>query len=229
MQKYKGVISDKEYLTDKVIRVTLTHREPAEMDFTSGQYFMIRVGKGVLRAYSIGSADTEKHSIQTYVDITPGGPGSKFFEGCNEGDEVEYMGPNGKFMFEHNDRPDIFISTGTGVVPFLSMILSAVKVSKKPIYLLQGSREEKDVFLKDLLDKLQEENENFSYDFTFSREEKEGALHGRVTDNLDQIIEKYGKDIDAYICGSRDMVKDTEQKFLDLGVSPENIKYEKYN
>jgi ferredoxin-NADP reductase len=228
MQKYTGKIVESKHITKRVKYVKIEHVEPKEMSFFAGQYFTVLLGKGVLRAYSIATDQTETGFIESYIDITPGGPGSIFFENSRPGDEIKYVGPSGHFNFENNEWPDVFISTGTGVVPFLSMIKSGVRESTYPIYLLQGFRYCDDAFLKEELDIL-DKSENFDYQFTFSKDSQENCFTGRVTDHLEELIEKFGTKIDAYICGGREMVIDVEKGLLELGVAPENIKYEKYN
>jgi len=229
MGKYKGKIEKNDYLNKKVIYCRIKHLEPEKMEFKAGQYFMIIIDKRTKRAYSIGSTPNHQDYVETYVDITPGGPGSQFYMNAKVGDEVEYIGPIGRFVYEEGESPLLFIATGTGLVPFLSMIEHALtNGSKRKMNLLLGFRYKSGVFAEEKLKDLSKKYDNFKFRICLSKDQGEGYSSGRVTPYLEETVQELGEGLEAFICGGKEVVESIEQDLFDLGVSKEQIRYEKY-
>lgn len=228
--KYTGKVTKKEFLNPKVTFVRIEHQSPENLEFLSGQYCSIEVAEGIHRAYSIGSSGKEHSFIDLYIDITPDGPGSHYFENLHEGDEVHYIAPQGRFVYEEGDNKMCFISTGTGIVPFLSMLDHAIDDGfDEEITLLQGHSFLNDIFIKEKLDEYVEKHGKFNYKLCITREESDFTAQCRVTDFLVKHFEaeKFENTI-FYVCGFKGMVMDVEKILLDKGVTKDNIKYEKY-
>ena len=226
---YKGKVIKKEYVTETVIHIRIEHIDPAEMTFTAGQYFTVLIDKGVSRAYSIGSSIQDRNFMDTYVDITPGGPGSKFFENIVLGQEVNYIAPMGKFTYEESGSPVIFASTGTGIVPFISMVDSALNSgSTRKMLILQGVRHSKDIYLQDKLDFWKSQFHNFNYEFCITRDESWNGKKGRITEFLPEFINQFGSESVIYTCGVKEAVNSVIDIAKSSGIAEENIKYEKY-
>jgi CDP-4-dehydro-6-deoxyglucose reductase len=162
-----------------------------------------------------------KEYIELIADTVRGGPGSQFFLNVKEGDSFEYLFPLGVFIYRDSVKPVFFFGTGTGVVPFMSMIeyaLSAIKTTRE-IMLYAGFRHLEEVFGKELLELLDVRFENFNYKLNLTQppEGWQGAV-GRITQYIETLP---GKDIEAYICGSNQMVTDVKAQLIARGV-PEN-------
>ena len=73
---------------------------------------------------------------------------------------------------------------------------------------------------------LSEKHENFEYILTLSRPEKEWkGKKGRVTAVIKEInLTGY----DAYLCGSKPMLKDTKEALVKSGVKNDRIFYESF-
>ncbi len=228
-KKIKGTIEFNNFLTETVCICRFKHSVPTEVEFKAGQYALVLVNERDKRAYSIASSPKHKDYFDFYVDISPGGVGSKFFEKLKPGDQVEYFAPVGRFFYQENERPVLFISTGTGNAPFFPMIEYALdNGSKRKIRMLNGFRYKEHVFAEDVLNSIAKQYQNFSHDICLSRDEKEGYKKGRVTAHLEEEVQNLGKDIDVYICGGKNMILDVEKALIELGVAKENIHYEKY-
>lgn len=228
-KKVKGTIEFNNFLTETVTICRFRHTEPAEIEFKAGQYALVIVNDRDKRAYSIASSPEHKEYFDFYVDISPGGVGSKFFESLKEGDEVEYFAPIGRFFYIENEKPALFISTGTGNAPFFSMVESAlINGEKKTIRMLNGFRYKNLVFGKDRLDDLAKTYPNFTHDICLSKDNQDGYKKGRVTAHLEEEVKNLGTDIDVYVCGGKEMILDVEKNLIALGVPKENIRYEKY-
>ena len=108
-----------------------------KFNFKAGQYVSVKVNEeGDRRAYYIASIPGGK-KIGLLVDVAPGGVGSKYFLGITVGDEVEVLGPLGRFVVEKtgstseqipnglgsDEKPSlVFVGTGSGIAPLRSMI-----------------------------------------------------------------------------------------------------------
>ena len=96
--------------------------------FEPGQYMTIGVvvdGKMVQRPYSVASppvsAGTEGYEF--YVRLVEGGTFTPLLWRMPLGQRMRMIGPKGKFLLQPEDeRTHIFISSGTGNAPFVSMM-----------------------------------------------------------------------------------------------------------
>ena len=96
--------------------------------FEPGQYMTIGVvadGKLWQRPYSVASAPRESGDggYEFYVRLVPIIRFTTLLWRLPVGQRMRMIGPKGKFLLEPNDdRTHLFISTGTGLAPFVSMI-----------------------------------------------------------------------------------------------------------
>lgn len=231
----KSQVILKERQSEKVFRVRFGLQ--SESGLNSGQFMNIKVADRIQRSYSISSLPGEEY-LETFVDISPGGPGSKFFENLSEGDSAEILYPLGNFVYTEKETPVYFVATGTGITPFVSMIKYAleVKKSKRPIRLLFGLRYYEHVFLDEMFKKLEKKypnlGSNFSYCISRGSESKEkerevpNCFDGRVTKYLQE--NGIEDNSDVYICGGKKMIEEVEKIALQNGIDKTNIFYEQY-
>ena len=113
--------------------------------FESGQYMTIGVlvdGKIVQRPYSVASppavAGTEGYEF--YVRLVQGGTFTPLLWELPVGHRMRMIGPKGKFMLQpDDDRTHIFISSGTGNAPFVSMMRQLlIDGPPRPVVFLNG-------------------------------------------------------------------------------------------
>jgi ferredoxin-NADP reductase len=218
--------------------------------FISGQYMTIGVfteGDGaappriVQRPYSIAS-DPEVAGIdgyEMYVRLVDGGAFTPLLWQLDVGSRMRMIGPKGKFTLEPgDDRTHLFISSGTGNAPFISMMKAMLREGRprKAIF-LNGVSYERDLGYRDLLEGWQTSGE---YPVTFiptvSRPQApENASWtgrtGRVESIVAPVVEEFGltpENAIAYICGNPDMIIAAEQTLLDRGFPELQVKKELY-
>jgi ferredoxin--NADP+ reductase len=122
---YPATVLTVHHWTDRLFSFTTT-RDPA-LRFENGQFAMIGIeveGKPLLRAYSIASANYEDHMEFLSIAV-PDGPLTSRLQHVKVGDTV-LIGrkPVGTLLLD-NLRPGrnlYFLSTGTGLAPFMSLI-----------------------------------------------------------------------------------------------------------
>jgi ferredoxin-NADP reductase len=189
---YKAEVISHEKVNEKVYRSIFKCISPAGMEFKAGQYINFKVGltegDKTRRSYSLANASGEHDLLETYVDITPGGPGSMFFNSLKPGQQVEFLGPLGRFNFAgESEKVPVFVATGTGIVPFLGMLRdmaagkaaagatanASVSASGSPsscqVLLYWGVRSQADLYLTKELADLESKLPGFSYKLCLSK------------------------------------------------------------
>lgn len=223
------IASDETIAKDvRLLKILLT--PPDVMDFQAGQFVNILVAPSVRRSYSIASSPTKNPQIDLIADTVLGGPGSQFFANAKSGDDIEFLGPMGTFVYIDSPKPAYYFATGTGVVPFISMITYALETlnTQRQIKLFLGFRYEESIFYKEYFENLQVKHPNFEFVLTLSKPvDGWQGRRGRISEHYPQVVEQ-NKDFDGYICGSRQMIDDVVARLTTAGVASENIHYEQY-
>lgn len=147
--------------------------------------------------------------------------------------------PTGELQGEHL----WFLSTGTAVGPFISMLLTDEPWQRfKKVVLVYGVRQAQDLAYLDTIKQCQNKYpEQFVFIPCVTREEVEGALHCRIPDAIKTglLQQQAGIAIEpdasqVMLCGNPDMISDVQQVLLDMGLSknlrraPGQITVEKY-
>lgn len=229
---FKAKVEFTKKINEKIYVMRLRLVDPEEIDFKAGQFVSIDVGGDIRRSYSIASDPDDKNFVDIYNDIAPMGPGSKFFLEAKDGQEVSFLGPLGQFHYEKEEEGDLnifFIATGTGVAPVYSMLLQALDSKKEnKIHLFFGLRYEKDQFLVEELRELEKKHPNFQFHLTLSKPSEDWkGLTGHVTHHIEEHLEA-NEQARFYICGSQKVISSTEELLLQMGISADNIHYERF-
>jgi benzoate/toluate 1,2-dioxygenase reductase subunit len=110
------------WLSETTFEVELSR--PLSFHFRPGQ--RIRFHHGALeRDYSLLSRP-DSPRLGLCVRHLPAGPFSSILAAAEIGTSFTFTGPHGYFTFQRSPRPPVFVATGTGVAPFLSMARSGV-------------------------------------------------------------------------------------------------------
>ncbi|MBC7692313.1 MAG: FAD-dependent oxidoreductase [Methylotenera sp.] len=210
--------------------------DPGEVTFKAGQFVSVVVpgagpkGRDLRRAYSIASAPESK-PIELCVKLVEGGPGTNYLYGLRAGDTFKGYAPYGTFIFTHRpQRHACFISTGTGIAPFRSMIRSESYQQNKPLSttLLLGVREENELLYTHEFGNI----DWVEFIPAVSRPIDAGAfkgLKGRVTDHFRHSGEHFPwLETDYYLCGSGAMIDEIKMLLTARGVVKESIHVEVY-
>ena len=224
MKELTAEVIEKKQLTHDTILLSV--KVPPEFTFTAGQYVFFRINNGTetkLRAYSILSPPSKKGQLDFVIKLISGGFASEEFRKFQIGTKFPLSEPLGHFVFDERLDEHWFICNGTGIAPLHSMLKEHFNPNKK-FTLLFGVKYKRDLLFYEELKKLSEENENFTFIPTLTREEWEGKT-GRVYLHLPQNI----MNKTFYICGLKELVLDTKEKLLEKGVRKENIRFERYS
>lgn len=204
-----------------------TFQVPHPIFFTPGQYVTFIIDGQTRRQYSFAAPYANNNQFTIVVDVTPMGPGSKFFLEKKEGDTVEVLAPLGTFHLFPPTGPIVFIATGTGIVPFRTMIDDYLQSGgKENMTLLWGLRHEEDIFWKELFDGWVGRYSNFHYTIVLSH--PTGAWKGQtghVTEHIQEEIHGI-KTYIFYLCGNSHMIQDVKTDLLAHTIPEGQIKTE---
>jgi NAD(P)H-flavin reductase len=151
-----------------------------------------------------------------------------------EGSKIKFHGPHGYFVLKPQVRDSIFIGTGTGVAPLRGMLQWLFEDPSRneghQFWLVFGVRFRDHLYYHDEFLRLAEENSNFYYIPTLSRPDKSWiGAHGYVQDHVREIV-KDRKDMDAYICGLKNMVTANRDLLVkELGWDRKCVLYERFD
>ena len=179
-QEYKLKIIE---IIDEAPKVkTFRVQTPEEINFYSGQFFMVRFDNELklTRAYSIASSPENK----AYLDITMDLVGEfthKLWE-SKVNDFLIFKGPFGKFYFNDDMKNNlVLIGGGLGVTPLMSIIryCNDKKLQNKT-NLIYSVKTPADIIYNEELKKINDENSNFNYTVTITRPSEEQNWTGRT-------------------------------------------------
>ena len=121
----------------------------------------------IRRAYSIASASHEREYLEFYIALVTSGSLTPRLFALNVGDRV-YLAPKATGMFTLDQVPAdqnlIFVGTGTGLAPYISMIRTHVDAHEpRRFFVLHGARNSWDLGYRTELFYLQRFAPNFTY------------------------------------------------------------------
>jgi len=142
-----------EPLADDVVRVELRLPPRCAFKFLAGQYLDVTGPTGIKRSYSIASAAATPEKVELQIRRVDGGQLSAYWFGqARPNDLLRFNGPRGTFFLRPvADMDLIFLATGTGIAPILSM-LRQLAVAPSPdqprsVTLYWGGRHREDHYL----------------------------------------------------------------------------------
>ncbi|MBY0470561.1 hypothetical protein K2X30_05280 [bacterium] len=237
-REYSCKIIEKIWLTPSVMKVRFKPSKP--FDFEPGQFLSIYVpvdkplvvpgspkqaakspkkgkktaDKYVRRAYSFAcSPETaKKEGYELCVKYLPDGTGTNYLKSLRVGDSFVATAPYGDFVFHplSPDRQVLFISTGTGIAPFRSIMTSRMFQENPPANALSlfGARTARELLYPNLF-----ESAGVQPVFAVSRPDKNWTgFNGRVTDYLKTLPRDWPwHQTDFYICGNGEMITEVHK------------------
>jgi ferredoxin--NADP+ reductase len=211
--------------------------------FESGQYMTTGVvadGKLLQRPYSVASSPrTAKDGYEFYVRLVPVIRFTTALWRLPAGHRMRMIGPKGRFMLEPDDaRTHLFVSTGTGIAPFISMMRTLL-IDRAPrrVVMLNGVSYVHDLGYRRMLEDWERSGEYpVTYIPTISRPSDPAnngwqGRTGRVESNVLTICDEYGLTPDncvVYICGNPEMIVTVDTLLLDRGFPEPHVKKELY-
>ena len=185
------------------------------------------------RSYSIANMPNAEHRVEFGIGHLDDGLASAyFFNQLKIGDVIKFKGPEGHFVLPENlDRPITMIATGTGVVPFVSMLRAIQDEGKafKHIHLIYGCRYEQDVLYHEELKRMAADFEDFDLTVALSRDKDWSGIRGYVHQVYMEDDTEVSSDALYLICGWSQMIDQAVAHLISRVAAPaKQIKYELY-
>ncbi len=206
--------------------------------FVPGQYFAMgleRDGRLLQRPYSTASAPGEPRILEFLVRRVPGGALTPWLWELSAGDRVRIGRPKGLFALTGgDDRLHLFVATGTGIAPFVSMVASLLlRPSPPPIVVIQGAAQPDELAYRAWFASLAP---GVRYIPAVSRAEAagragwDGAI-GRVDAVLGRAwpeLRLTAEGTVAYLCGNPGMIAGVRKLLLEQGLGATDVRAEEY-
>lgn len=208
--------------------------------------FNSKVDESVIRAYSMANYPGEKGIIMLNVRVasppprspegTPPGKVSSYIFSRKPGDKVTISGPYGEFFINESDAEMVYIGGGAGMAPLRSHIFELFKNRKtdRKVSYWYGGRSVRELFYIDHFRDIEKEFPNFKFHIALSDPLPEenwdgytGFIHQVVLDNY-LANHPAPEDIEYYLCGPPMMNQAVFKMLDDLGVEPENIRFDDF-
>lgn len=212
--------------------------------FEPGQYMTIGVfvdGKIVQRPYSVASSPrvAAETGYEMYLRRVGGGTFTPTLWDLPVGHRMRMIGPKGKFVLEPgDDRLHLFISSGTGIAPFIAMMRESIAAGAPLRALfLNGVSHVRDLGYRDILESWASGGEvpvRFIPTISRASDPSNAGWTGR-TGRVESIVAPVVADLDldvgdtvAYLCGNPDMIQSAEETLFGLGFPEDAVKKELY-
>jgi ferredoxin--NADP+ reductase len=236
---YNGRLSRWEEIVDGLAIVGVQALvEP--FPFTPGQYATLGlvgpVGKLIQRPMSISSPADDLSEYEFFIRRVEFGEFTPLLWQIKVGDPINIKGAKGKFVLQEDGRTCLFIASGTGLAPFMSMIETLIdRGETRDIHLLHGVSYDYDLAWRRRLTEIAEaELMPLAYAGTVSRPQacpNWDGLTGRVESVFEAELDRRRLTADnctIYLCGNPDMITAVEEVATERGFPPEQVRKELY-
>jgi benzoate/toluate 1,2-dioxygenase reductase component len=192
----------RSWLSSDTLQLDL--ERPPGFVFVPGQGIRLS-GSSLEREYSLISAPDDDH-LSICVQVVEKGAFSPQLARLGAGSNLSFSGPHGYFIFQPSEHPVVFVATGTGIAPFVSMARAGIT----GFTLLHGASSMEDLHYRRVVQPAAGRylgcvtRERFGHSFP------SWGYHGRVSDFLKKEIPVMTYDF--YLCGNRAMVRDVASR-----------------
>ena len=244
---------------DKFLTATITWRQDISDDlwliradpggpfsFQAGQYATLGVldsGRMIERAYSIVSSPYEAE-LEFFIELVPAGELTPLLHRLQVGDTLSLRkAAKGRFLHDVATGPaeHLFLSTVTGVAPFLSLARTLAKdlregrlTGDRRLFLIQGASRSCELGYREELEGLARDMPWLTYVPTVSRCWDDPGWTGE-TGRVDDVIRKYADQWFpdpasgmAHLCGHPSMIEHGKAILRRRGWTKDRLKEESY-
>jgi NAD(P)H-flavin reductase len=208
-------VLSRSWLTEDTFEMRF--RRPPLFQFAPGQRVRFVEDEAERDYTPVSSPDME--AVDFLVRYVKAGRFSSLLASAGEGDIFRFTGPHGYFRFYPSERVPVFVATGTGVAPFVSM----ARAGTRGFILLHGVRRFLDLYYEPLFRKTARLYVPCVSAKSDSGERDAGDFAGRVTGYLENRLPPGSYDF--YLCGKGEMIRDVirlvDHRFPDCRVYTE--------
>lgn len=208
--------------TSEIIEVTLRFPPTAQFKFLEGQFIDV-IHNNIHRSYSIASIASQKEITLLIKRFEGGKMSSYWFDQAEANDLLRVEGPKGTFFLRDSSKPLLFLATGTGISPIMSILNSLEEndgfQQRQAITVYWGNRYPKEFIWQPAFKKL-------NVDFIQVCSKPDKGWDGKVGYVQDIAMQKQPGLLEStvYACGSNSMIQSAKKVFTNTGL-PENQFY----
>lgn len=202
--------------TPEVIEVVLRLPPTAKFKFLEGQYIDV-MWKDLRRSYSIASTGKQKEISLLIKRYENGKMSDYWFNQAKINDLLRIEGPKGTFFLRDFSMPIVFLATGTGIAPIISILKSLDEKEdfkqEVNIFVYWGNRYPEDFIWRPKFKKL-----NVKIIEVCSRPDQawtgeKGYVQNCVLEDCSELVECV-----VYACGSNAMIQAAKETFTKVGL-----------
>ncbi|MEJ2364903.1 MAG: FAD-binding oxidoreductase [Deltaproteobacteria bacterium] len=195
---YSTKILARSWLTERVFEIELSR--PSTFHFLAGQ--RIRLLHGAIgRDYSLITAPYDP-TLALCLKKIEGGEYSPILASAEPGTSLSFIGPLGYFTYRPAERPAVFVATGTGIAPFLSMVRTGIV----DFTLLHGVHQANSLYYQDIFRRAARLYIPCLGADTGEASSGDNIFRGRVSHYLAEHLPP--NVYDFYLCGRQEMIRD---------------------
>jgi propane monooxygenase reductase subunit len=232
----KGLVEvvSNEPVTPDMRHLVVKLVEPEEIKFFPGQYMDFVVpGTEETRSFSMANTPNRDGLFEFVVKIYPGGAFSSYLaRKVQVGDRLEVEAPFGTCTLRESRTSDlVFVGGGAGMAPMLGLLRSLAErgVTRK-VSFYYGARTPRDLCFLTEIAELGAKLTDFTFVPALSEPNEADDWSGE-TGLITEVLRRRETNlagVDAYVCGPPPMVDAAIGALTGLGVTENNIFYDKF-
>ncbi|NDH09652.1 MAG: CDP-6-deoxy-delta-3,4-glucoseen reductase [Gammaproteobacteria bacterium] len=209
-----------EFLFDKFYVLKVKLPPNARFNFLPGQYVNLSL-KGVVRSYSLASADVQNDVLEFHIKHVSNGKFSTLLALSQINQLMRLEGPLGTFFIRHSAAPIIFVAGGTGFAPIQCMIQELIQEENhRLVYCYWRMKSSQDFYSTIPFGWV---NKNIKF-IPFVSKEDINALERKG--DIDEILKQDFESLHGfhvYVCGSLSLIQKTKDICSHLGLDSKSF------
>ena len=220
-------INSLELLSKDVMQVRLRLPPVSNFVFLEGQFIDIIAPNSIRRSYSIASISSNNEIMVLIKRVENGVFSNYWFSEAKSNSLLRIEGPKGTFFLRDKSKPLVFLATGTGIAPIISIL---DRLDSDPdfnqmgsISLFWGNRVQQDFVWSPNFKKI-----NVDFYPIISKEDVDWSGEiGHVQDVSLRVLNSI-KEVNVYACGTSAMIDSAKSDFIRSGLSEKDFHSDKF-
>ena len=220
-------VNSLELLSEDIMQVKLRLPPTSDFVFLEGQFIDIIGPNSIRRSYSIASISSNNKITLLIKKVKDGKLSHYWFNKAKLNDLLRIEGPKGTFFLRDRVKPLVFLATGTGIAPIIS-ILDGLDSDPdfnqiENISLFWGNRVQQDFIWSPNFKKI---NVDF-YPIVSKDDDDWNGEIGHVQDVALRVLNNIKK-VNVYACGASVMIDCAKSNFIRSGLNEKDFYSDKF-
>ena len=215
-------INSLDLLSEDIMQVKLRLPPASNFEFLEGQFIDIIGPNSIRRSYSIASIPSNEEIIFLIKKVEYGELSNYWFNKARQNDLLRIEGPKGTFFLRDKSKQLVFLATGTGIAPIISILNGLDSQSDfnqiENISLFWGNRVQQDFIWSPNFKKI---NVDF-YPIISRKDDNWKGEIGYVQDIALRVCDNTQK-INVYACGASEMIDSAKVGFTKAGLNEKDF------